>query len=406
MFSISGPAGTGKTFLMCHTMNNVREDYERMSELLGLKPINFEPVLTATTNKAAEVLQQATGFPTSTIHSALKLKVYDDYNTGVSKINKTREWIKLSNKLFFIDEASMVDETLYGFIDETLDDTCKVIFLGDHCQLAPVKEELSKVYAESKPTAQLSIPVRNAGQPALVQLCEQLRQTVETGVFKPIEPVPGVIDYVDGADAQSYIDQEFKTEETDARILCYTNNRVHEYVDYIRQLRGYPVHLTNPEYVILNSTYIAGKTMLQTESEFQIQEVQDPKPTVFQDEQFALMTRNVVLKTPGTTIKYNVLIAENKEELQKLKRLAAHQKNWVVYYSLKNKIADLRPRDASTIYKAQGSTFKTAFLDIGNIGTCMSPSQTARMLYVGASRAKERVLLFGTLPGKYNNSHP
>jgi hypothetical protein len=41
------------------------------------------------------------------------------------------------------------------------------------------------------------------------------------------------------------------------------------------------------------------------------------------------------------------------------------------------------------------------FLDLGNIGKCTDDDQVARMLYVGASRATTRLVLYGQLPARF-----
>lgn len=239
-FNISGPAGVGKTFLMKKIANELLKEYESACLLLGIKPVNYEVVLTATTNKAAEVLALSTGFPVKTIHSHMNLKVVDDYKTGVSKISKTGSWVVHSKQVIFIDEASMVDRPLHNYLLEGTDSTCKIIYIGDHCQMAPVTEKISPIYLGNAKTVHLTQPVRNAEQPALQALCSQLRETVETGVFRPIEPVPGVVDYLTDAEAQDYINQVYRDEIQNERVLCFSNNRVQEYNTYIRALRGYP----------------------------------------------------------------------------------------------------------------------------------------------------------------------
>lgn len=238
-FSVSGPAGTGKTTLMKHVMTHLLPDYSDACKLLGTKPQTFEIALTATTNKATEVLAQATGFPAQTIHSFMNLKVLDDHKTGVSRISPTRQFQIHNRKLILIDEASMVDKALYEYLQKGTDKTCKIIYLGDRCQMAPVFEKISRVYRNQKHTAELLTPVRNAGQPALMAVCDRLRRNVDTLHFRPIDPVPGVIDYLDDAQAKAFIDATFAAETSAARALCYTNARVTEYNEYIRDLLGY-----------------------------------------------------------------------------------------------------------------------------------------------------------------------
>src|SRR5690606_25117534 len=94
-----------------------------------------------------------------------------------------------------IDEYSMIDSELKRIIHEGTH-KCKIVYVGDHCQLNPVMESKSPIDRFSLPFYELTEPMRNAGQSALIDLCKQLRETVETGVFKPIQIVPGVIDHL------------------------------------------------------------------------------------------------------------------------------------------------------------------------------------------------------------------
>lgn len=400
--NISGPAGTGKTTLMHHITRTVLKEYEQASKLLGIKPVDFEVVLTATTNKATEVLTMVTGFPAQTIHSFMNLKVFDDYETGISKIRETNAWKVHTHKLIFVDEASMVDSKLHHYILKGTDKTCKIIYLGDHCQLAPVREIISPVYADPNRGSRLETAVRNAGQPALVDLCAQLRQNVETLNFKPILPVPGVIDYLDANQAQSFIDQAFLEPSNNARILCYSNNRVNQYNQYIRNLRGYPDHFVEGEYVINNVGLEMHKTMLRVEEEFKVVKV-DPTPITltFADGNAEIDVYKV--RIANKKQEFVVQIPIHQEHYKNLVNYFRRAKDWKNFYWLKNNFPDLRPKDAATVYKAQGSTYDAVLLDLDNIGKCTDYAQTARMLYVGASRPTTRLFLYGSLPDRFRN---
>jgi hypothetical protein len=404
-FNISGPAGVGKTFMMKHIMDTLLKEYEAACLMLGQKPVNYSVVLTATTNKAAEVLQEATGYPVFTIHSHMNLKVQDDYATGQSKITKTTQWVVHNNQIIFVDEASMVDQKLHKLILEGTDKTCKIIYIGDHCQMAPVMETISPVYSTPMHFVQLTEPVRNADQPALQAICSQARDTVETLQFRPIQPVPGVIDYVTDEEAVAWIDQTFKTETLDERVLCYTNTRVQEYNEYIRNLRGYPDLLTQGEIVINNSAFAVGGMMLRVEQDVIVTDVLS-KPymkAVDPDDSFVQLELYDLLITPlkGKKADLKVSVPANPEHYKSLLRYYAGRKKWAVYYNIKNGHPDLRAKAAATVYKAQGSTYDTVFLDLTNIGKCTQADQVARMLYVGLSRAKNRILLHGQLPPRY-----
>lgn len=401
-FSISGPAGTGKTFLMDHLINTTMKEYQDAAKLLGLPDNRWEVALTATTNKAAEVLSKATSRNASTIHSFLGLKVKDNYKTGVSDVVKTDQWTVHGRKLIFVDEASMIDSKLYRLILEGTDKTCKIVYLGDHCQMAPVFEKISPIYSQPKFIVGLTQPMRNAGQPALVSLCSQLRNTVETLAFDQIAPVPGVVDYLDANQAEQFLNSTFVSETPNCRVLCYTNERVQSYNQYIRNLRGHSEKLSKGERVICNSAIVIGSGILRAEQEFTVLEastlieddVIDPK-----DPGAVLQTYKVDLLPVGSTKSLLLRVPVNPDHYKQLMQFYARQKRWEKFYHL-NSYPDLRPKDAATVYKAQGSTYHTVFLDLANIGSCTQAEQLARMLYVGASRATDRLVLFGDLPAR------
>ena len=401
-FCLSGPAGVGKTYMLQHIMKNVMKEYEDACTLMGITQKIFSIDLTATTNKAAQVLETSTGFPAQTIHSYLSLRVYDDYTNGKSKVNKTAAWKVHSGVLIFIDEASMVDTALHKLILEGTDKTCKIVYVGDHCQMAPVFEQISPIYRQPKHFVELLEPVRNAEQPALMNLCNQLRQTVQDGVFRPILEVPGVIDFIDDAGLQHILDTQYTDEDIDSRVLCYTNSRVHEYNEYIRDIRGYGDKFTSGELVISNSAFLfGGKPMLSVEQEVRIfsvestvyqKEIDDSNGGVFLD------VYDVRLFTGGGPV---VSIPANRVHYKELTSYYKREKNWNRFYHLKNNYPDLRPKDAATVYKAQGSTYNSVILDLTNIGSCNQADQVARMLYVGASRPRNHIYLYGQLPPRY-----
>ena len=128
--SISGGAGTGKTTLI----NNLTAcpDIQNIQSLLHGKELNWQ--FTATTNKAVTHLAYG-----STIHSLLGLKVYDDYTSGNTVLKKTGRTSVISDSIIVVDEASMVDEKLFRFINEqTLN--CKLSVSYTHLTLPTNRE--------------------------------------------------------------------------------------------------------------------------------------------------------------------------------------------------------------------------------------------------------------------------
>lgn len=402
-FIISGPGGVGKTFLMGHLIDTIMPRYYDTCTLMGLKPEYDQVQMTATTNKAAEALSLATGRPTKTIHSFLNLKVQDDYATGTSKLTRTGAWTVHSRVILFIDEASMID---FPLLEEILGSTmnCKIVYVGDHCQLAPIKEPLSPIYRKGIPFYELTEPMRNNGQPALMALCRQLRHTVETGEFRPIQIVPGAIDWCDDEDMQEGMRQIFADPHHTSRILAYTNKRVTEFNDFIRGVRGLGHEYVTGECLINNNAIqLGGRNgrMLSVEEEVEIVSQSGVTIKEFIDDGAELEIRRCDLTTRlGETFK-DVPLPVDRDHFHSLIKYFQGRKNWNRYFYLKNTYPDLRPRDANTAYKAQGSTYDTVFIDLGNISACNVPNQVARMLYVAVSRPRLRIFLYGELAAKY-----
>lgn len=399
---LSGPGGVGKTYLMGYLIDQVMPRYYQMCKLMGIKPEYDSVVMTATTNKAAEVLSLSTKRPTETIHSFLNLLVREDYETGRSKLSRKRDWKVHERMIVFIDECSMIDSALRQMIHEGTH-KCKIIYVGDHCQLAPITETISPIYRDNLPFFELTEPMRNAGQPALVQVCQQLRQSVETGEFHPIRLVPGVIDLVDDTTMQQMIAQTFQQQTRNARILAYTNQRVIDYNDHIRSVRNLPTEYSVGELLVNNNAIRLQTRMLSVEDEVEILHVGQKIHQIDVDtsRQISLDIRYAELRTRLGILFTKVPLPVNREHYTSLLKYYAKIKEWHTYFSLKNQVPDLRPRDAATVHKAQGSTHEVVFLDVGNLSTCHLPNVVARLLYVGFTRAQRRVILYGDLAQKY-----
>lgn len=399
--TISGPAGTGKTFLMAHLIDQILPQYRETCKLMDIAPEFDEVIMTATTNKAAEVLGQATKRDAQTIQSYLNLTVKDDPKTGASTLSKTKNWKVYSRKIIFIDEAYMIDTPLHNHLMEGTSQ-CKIVYVGDHCQLNPVMEPLSPIVKLRVPFYELTEPMRNADQPALKALCDQLRNTVETGVFHPIQVTPGVVDWFDAPEMEAEIERLFKEQTTGQRMLAYTNDRVLMLNDHVRGLRQLPAEFSKGELLISNSmTQINSKQSLKVEQEVEVVHQSDVTIPIEIEDGVSLEVRLTDLKTTWGSILPEVRVPVNKDHHIALIKHYAKVKNWKKYFFLKNDIPDLRPREAATVHKAQGSTYDTVVIDLGDISRCRDASQAARLLYVAFSRAKSRVIMYGELAQKF-----
>lgn len=397
---ISGPGGVGKSFLMGYLIDEIMPRYEKMCSLLN-QPVKYRDVhMTATTNKAAEVLAQATGRPCGTVHSFLGLKVTDDFTTGVSKLSKTNNWKVHQRIILFVDEASMVDTTLLKYIREAMLE-CKVVYVGDHCQLAPVKESKPPVFNQGLPMYVLTEPMRNNGQPALMNVCQQLRNTVEQGTFNPIQIVPGVIDLLDDRQMFIELNQNFIDADFNGRILAYSNARVLQYGDFIRKdVRRLPDEFVKGEHLVNNSMFQRGKTAFSVEEEVTVVEVNSTtdfceiEPGVHLEYRLCHLCSDFAVMT-------DVMVPVDRDHYINLIKWYAKQKDWQKYYFLKNNFPDLRQRDACTVHKSQGSTYDTTYIDLENLSTCTQSEMGARLMYVAFTRARNRVVLYGDLTKRF-----
>lgn len=406
-FCLSGGAGVGKTFLMGHISDQVMQTYEDACKLLDIPQQYNDVIFTATTNKAAEVLEKSLGKPVQTIHSFLALKVRENRKTGKTELESTSNTVAVYNKIVFIDESSMINTVLTGWIEKCFKD-CKVIFVGDHAQMAPVGEDISPIYnlVSEENFVFLAEPVRNADSPPLMALCEQLRNTVETGEFHPMAEVPGHIEYLNGPQMQAKLEETFAEPDGSARILCYTNARVQNFNAFIREVEGKEDSICEGDVMVVASAYAQGNMSLSVEREVVITKV---KPEIHSagygylcDDGEDIKFRNIEITTSlsGDT-GISVAVVTEPERLRHVLQKLARKKQFSEYFDLKASFLDLRDKHACTVYKSQGSTYETVFIDIGNIGVSHDPKQVARMLFVGVSRARSKIYFFGKLPTKY-----
>jgi hypothetical protein len=238
--------------------------------------------------------------------------------------------------------------------------------------------------------------IRSKNSPPITDLCKRLRNTVETHSFFELEEQPGFIEWLDDDAIKLKLYEHFVENDGDARVLCYTNRQVNNFNGLIRRMRNLPAQLTVGETLISNqSTILPGKNgaRLGIEEEVTILGVSD-----------SMVTKLGVDCYKVSTDKGELLVAISPDQFDACLKTLARNKNWGSYFELKENVADLRPRDAATVYKAQGSTYRTVFVDLENIGTCTNPGQAARMLYVACSRPMDRIYFYGQLPERFRKS--
>jgi len=395
---VSGGAGTGKSFFISKVADDILKHKGPNADL-------YSVAITATTNKAAAVLADAMPHrrvDICTIYSFMNLRVSSNFNTGEQKVVPTKNWVVHDKVLIIVDEASMVNKSLMEYIEKGTTGNCKVLFVGDKNQLAPVKENLSPVYSRPISESLLLKPVRNAEQPALMELCEQAVDTVITGKFHRIKEVPGVIDFVDGNQLQGLLEREYLQEDPKKRLLCYTNQRVMQYNGFIRQVRGYTDSYNVGEIMVNNSSAeLIDKTRLYTDQMVEI----IAKGEVYNDSNIVvghdIPMIELELRDPNSFAMYTVTCFADPEDRAEVMKYFKGLKKWDRYFRIRDNYPDLRSVASSTTHKAQGSTYDSVIVDLADIGKSTNSEQTARMQYVALSRPRNRIYIRGQLPERY-----
>ena len=390
---IQGAAGSGKSTLIKHLVKIV-DKHREMCSLLLKHESGFDTVLTATTNPAAAVLHDITGIPASTIHSVLGLILRTNYVNGKQYLQLKKGATPIYDSIIIIDEASMVNDELFRYIDQRTNN-CKIIFIGDQYQLAPVGQTATVMEDLQAPKVLMNKVMRHGGN--ILQVGTQFRNTVETGIFYKIPDDCAELKIVDGPSFQQEIDSVFsdrKYTPQKGRILAWTNARVMEYSQYVRTLRGLPKHFVVGETVFTNRLINTSNTSrIAIDSAVEITGA--GKEFFFTNTQvkgrFYEINGGISAFAPN----------DPADEKQYLKALAK-EKNWHQYYLIKESWLDLRAPYASTVHKAQGNNYDTVFIDLVDIGSCFIPSDVARLLYVAITRAVKQVVFYGTLPYRYS----
>lgn len=405
-FHLFGSAGCGKTFLTRHFVSEGIKQYESSCKVLGMTPEPYIVDITATTNKAAEILQSVGFYNATTIFKLFNVRVVEDFKTGASYLKEDRSPI-LEKHLIFVDECSMLPQKMKKII---LGNTynCKIVYIGDNYQLAPVKEKPNWSETPSNTTAILTTPVRNKSSQALIDLCTQLRTTVDTQEFKDIQLTPGVIEKLEDEDLKTWLKT---TDFSKNRVLSYTNERAIEYIQWIEKFRH-----NSPEFLRKNQLYINNSFFNKKDNSYTyypeeglfISSIWSDRPNKviegYRSDLYEIegIWANVV-SAHNRNKGNKAFIANNPLDLKNKIKLAAKRKDWIAYYALQSEIMDLRLPFASTIHKAQGSTYDEVVVDLESFNACKSYSVASRLLYVAVSRAKNKVYFYGDMPKRFGN---
>ena len=441
--ALIGAAGTGKTFLVRALLLNSILSYS----LIGLS---------APTHKACRVLGESihiSGIKVNTIQSDLGLRLnfdidkFDPNNPPFDPKGK----IKIGNyKLYIVDEASMINSRLCIFLEKTcVSNKCKIIFIGDDSQLAPVGEKYSSAFRNIKSYSLKQI-VRQGEDNPVSYLLELLRYDINHKTYTFLNHMQRFkeqfnADYTKGyqvCDANTFnqiVYNNFNDEELTrnvdyAKVIAYTNINVSSWNKFIRNniiADADKSILTKNDLIISYVTIVNefNDCVIKNSEEYIINDIQNFTDSRYDKNglkgflvKFQAIHGGdittplfVIDHTDSYTVQRYVQINNSMIEAAKTARANIRNEKWKSYFAFKEycllmvniispdgKIITSRSLDygfALTSHKSQGSTFDTALVDVNDIvfdkygQPYADAEEVNRRLYVACSRCKNKLYL-------------
>ena len=428
---LNGAAGVGKSTTITYILEHLQKD--------------THVCFTATTNKAVKVLRTMAAkknlnVECITIHSLLGLSMQFKDGKETLKNGGKSQFGRFD--LVVIDESSMVNSELLGFIHRAVNHSGKtqVLFIGDSNQLPPVGEKMSPVFAINNRVA-LTKVVRQALENPILKLCTDIRAEIDSGRFNlpKIESATngknGIHVMESNENFQAWMPSAFSHENFNDnydrfRVVAWRNLTVNRFNDVIQKLRypdldlpfaiGEPVTFSKPLHAFSTNSEFQCDTTLgsgwdailcSTEAEGVIEKVVQVAPFILKpnDEQiakgfdfkpFVIDRYTAQVKMLDNDEVVSCAIAGDKVQLNAMLNFVSnHARNgsgnfsWFDFYRLQKYFAELRPAYSITTHKSQGSTYQNVFVDVNDIMSNPDQVEALRCLYVAVSRASENVII-------------
>jgi ATP-dependent exoDNAse (exonuclease V) alpha subunit len=392
---LKGSAGTGKTILVSHLVNYYLEKFGRWD--------TSKVFVTAPTNKALSILQQKIkahkNLTFSTVHSALKLQRNINSKTGVVKyvpgFTKGKEPPFLNCKIAFVDECSMLNSDLIMYLDKF---NFPIIFIGDDKQLNPVGELDTPIFNRVYPEFELTEIIRQgAGNPII-----DLSRDLDLIWFKQ-EKLVEEKGYIYNNEKESIISNLAEVNGTDdLKYLAWTNAEVDSMNNFVRE-KIY----TKPNKIELRETLV----------------FKEPFGDFWTNQEIVVKSLDVVTKNfniPNHKTKFEkgvwinpsyhqfkvymingyvpVIHEDSDQDFLEMKRdISANcrSKNWdwKGYYYFLEQFANMTYNHAISTHKSQGSTYKEAIINVGNLNLNKNAEEKQRLFYTAVTRASDLLIL-------------
>ena len=348
---MTGGPGTGKTT----TLRVILEIYHRVFP-------EHEILLAAPTGKASRRMSEQTGFPASTLHSAMGLLCDDDIESKYAEF--------LSADFVVVDECSMVDMRLAHALFDRLKPGVKLLFVGDPDQLpsvGPGNVLREMIRCEIVPTAKLDQVFRQAENSRIALNAHAVNHN-DTHLLYGDDFI--MIDAADGGEAADLVMQNFLNEVTqqgieNVQILSPFRRRGQVAADNLNiEIR----EMVNPKRHGVNEVKCGSR--------------------VFREGDRIIQTKNSEGISNGDVgVISAITIDEDGEALIEIKLLDGRE---ICYTTDKMENVDFSY--CISIHKSQGAEFPIVIIPLLKEHYVML---RRNLLYTAISRAKEKVILIG-----------
>lgn len=427
-FTLSGYAGTGKTFI---TKRLIEDCFRKVPYTVS-----------APTHKALRVIENHLDTRGKTIQSLHGLRL----NTNIESFNiDNLQFSKIGDghiqfyKLIILDEASMVPSGILSLNRKaSAEHGTKILYLGDPYQLPPVRERISGVFTDVKCKYNLTEVIRQKEDNPMLTVFNLIRSDIDKGTSKALNHLMKYKKNINNNDEgyavldkhtfpnvlmSLYDSDEFFTNISHIRTACYTNDAVGMWNEFVRT----NMFDTGGNALIENDLLTSYKSLVDANNQMKMINSEDYIIKDFHNykndlgfKTFTVVLQNTFDHTYTDTIQ--IIDHRDPETIQRylnilssLQQEAASKRKWDKYYSFKETylcmkdliingkktIRDIDCGYALTVHKLQGTTLDYIAVDMEDIvynytngrRTAYPTSTRNRLLYVALSRASKTAFL-------------
>ena len=392
--SLSGPAGTGKTFLISFLVRYLKKQNSKIKIFL-----------TSPTHKSLKVIrkmvnQNNLNISYATIHSFLNLKLKPNLLEGIQELILEKNKKNKKADLLIIDESSMISEKLFNFIKKAkrIGRTKVILFVGDPYQLPPVDTKKEDLPVFSLKQYKLTEIVRQAKDNPIINLSFQIRERIKSKNFIPIKDL--FQNQNQNKNIQIFTNFEkfmnaYFNDPSDKIIGAYTNKQVENYNFRIRKkLKGDVPYLIPGDKLTLQEPLVEGEEIIHANGETievkDCEKIFDKNVNIYYWKIKDTENKKFKIIDPFSQNKFKEIL-EMLAIIAKSKKGYEKRKAWEKYFDIKNAFIDVKYNFAVTLHKLQGSTYNNVYLDLRGLDYLQDKEFLYRLCYVGITRASNAI---------------